>query len=475
MNPIRIREDIGPLSAVMVDKEGKLSGGTETVVLPTKAQELLALPGMAAIRIIKAGWSINKNYYDTNLLKEMVSLVEKQGPIQFANHLEEDDKTALNRGWEELVSYTKLTWYDEATQGVYAIVKFPKEKVDTGWIFSMIQEDPEMVGVSVSMAVYVTEDWEGDGGKGNKIDSIAWFDSADYVLWPSAGGVAVAASDLKERILKAKESKKVNLPLKKSTKEQIEAQKDKFELLMESVKSFTSGLKEQEAYAQIQAVVNSLGNYLSDCWWNVYYDAEEGITPEMRLAAIKEAFDKSLSVIQSLALWKDPTVKYEEPSTQTTQESQKMTLAELMAKDPQAYAELQKEAVALAQASVKESFDKQLTEAKEDTAKVVAEKAELAKKLDEYEVKEKVAKHKEEIETAIKESAIDAQYITPIFRTVLETEQDMVKVKEYLEDRKKLVAEAKPSTTVHTEQVEEGKKVDMDEILKKVAQQVKRK
>jgi len=152
-----------------------------------------------------------------------------------------------------------------------------------------------------------------------------------------------------------------------------------------------------------------------------------------------------------------------------------MTLAELMAKDPQAYAELHKEAVALAQASVKESFDKQLAEADEKLVKVTAEKVELAKKVDEYEVKEKVAKHKEEIEAAIKESAIEVQYITPIFRTVLETEQDMTKVKEYLEDRKKLVAEAKPSTTVHTEQVEEGKKVDMDAILKKVAQQVKRK
>jgi hypothetical protein len=470
----KIREDIGPLSNILVTKEGKMVNEDIDVQFPQKVQELLQNPNVAVIRIIKAGWSINKNYYSSELLKEMVKLVGAQGPIQFSNHLEEDDKTALNRPWNDLVSYSKYVWYDEATKGVYSAVKFPKEKKDTNWIFNVIQEDPEMIGVSISAAVRVTEEFEKDGITGNRIDDWVWFDSADYVLWPSAGGVAVTASELKEKIAKAKESNKLPLSIKTSVKEKAKAEYDKMEFVLEQVRTFSSYFKDNEAYYQVQAVISSLNSYLMDCWWFAYEDAESGVTPEQRLAGITEAFNSCLQKISALDFWKNPIAQFEVPqSTTTSQESKDMTLAELKEKDPAGYEAVMKEAKAATDAAM-EPLAKEVEEGKKKIATLDEANKQLAAKVDEYEVKEKAVAHRAHVMEMVKTAELDLKYVTPVFERQLLSETSDERLTEMIEDRKKLVSESSnPNTSVHKE-IFKSEEVDLKAFGSRIAEEVNR-
>jgi len=473
----RLFEEVGPLSGLSVDSEGKVVSKMESQIpsLPSKAMELLQDPQTALIKIIEAGWSKNHNYYDESALKELVELIVKQGPIQFSNHLEEGDK--LDRDWNEFVSYSKIVWYDESTKSVYSVVKFPKEKLDTNWILALIGDDPGMVGVSISAAVYVTEDFEKDGVTGDKIDGWAFFDSADYVIWPSAGGKGmIAGGEIKEKIVHAKESfKNKKLSLTVSKKAKVKEEIEKFEYLIEKIKSFNSHYKDLEAYHQIQAVTTALSNFLMGCWYNLAddeYDSAEAIKE------IKSAFDESLKTISGLEIWSNPDLLKTEESinkSQKTTERIKMTLAELKEKDPQAYAELQKEAVTLATESIKGGYEKELSVVKEELDVVKKHNDVLIKTVDDFEVKEKKEAHLKAVDEAIREAKLEEKFVTPRFRTLLESQETVDAVKELLEDRKKMLEEVTSTAAVHKESTNPpaNDSVDIDALTARVFEEIK--
>lgn len=483
-----LQENLGNLSDIVVTDRGELKRLVESsgIAYPAKVQSILEQANTAVLRIIKQGWSINGNYYTKESLQDLPAIIKKQGSIQFKNHLEEGTK--LDRSWEEIVSYTKYVWFDEATQAVYAAVKFPKEKKDTGWILNVIQEDPEMIGVSIAAAVYVTENFTKDGKTGDKVDGWAYFDSADYVIYASAGGQGIEASKVTEKINHAKESVKPKLELKPGLKENIE----KFELVKEGIQSFMAKYVDNQMYYEIQAVMNSLSSFLNDCWWYIYDDS---ITNDEKLAAIKIAFDQAKDIIINLELWKNAGKEYDlngniikESITKTTKENLKMTLEELKKQHPEAYASIMQEAQAIVSVTKESEASKEVQRLTKETetnkqaiSTLTTEKSELQKKLDEYQVKEAVAAKKQLVARLIEEAKKDekkpliSEAITPFFLTSLETMPDETTMKAAIEDRKLLAAKETEKPAEHKETPPGAvSAVDVTEMMKKVAQDIKK-
>jgi len=519
--PYILREELGSMSNLMVTQQGKIKEIDEKLlpIFPAKVLEMLSQPNVAVIKIIQQGWSHNKNYYDILQLKELVGIIEKQGSLQFKNHLEEGTK--IDRDPNELVSYAKEVWYDDKTKAVYAAVKFPKDKPDTGWIFSVIQEDPEIIGVSIAAAVYVTEDFTKDGIIGDKIDGWAYFDSADYVLFASAGGEGIIASDIKEKINRIKEAHNIpDIKLKKSTKEEIQAKIDKIEFLLESIKSFQSYYFDSKAYQEISTVTNALANYLYSCWYaltNPEYDVKQ----QMKL--IEDAFSKASDIITNLEVFKNPNLInqmdggiYKEakkpmmkggktvpamkdgkpmmddtdhpmimsmdgkpmknPKYSKTKEGVKiMKLSEFKTQDPEAYAELQKEAVLLAADEINVDIKKELDSIKPKVEELTIANKDLQKKIDTFEAEKTLQIHKVAVDEALIEAKLDAKAVTERFKRDLYTAKDMAEVKEMIEDRKKVVEGIMSGTTTHQEPpATPKKKEEVDKILEQIVEEVHR-
>jgi hypothetical protein len=478
---VLLQEDIGAVSDIIVSDKEKIKILLESagIKYPSKVQELINQPNIAVLRIIAEGWSINGNYYGSDVLKKLPQVIEQQGSIQFKNHLEEGTK--LDRGWDEIVSFTKVVWYDEATKSVYAAVKFPKEKKDTGWIFNMIQEDPEMVGVSISAAVYIQEDYKFEGKVGDKVEGWAYFDSADYVIFASAGGKGIEASKVKEAIKKAQESvnKTSGLTLKLN-KEDIKSNIDKVELVKEQIQSFLSKYYDNQAYYEITAVVNTLSSFLTDIWWNAY---NENYNSDQAIAAIKGALDQAKGILSELNFWKNPNAQYDEKGnlvqkteglnqesqSQSNKETSAMTLAEFKKQNPDAYELLIKEA----NDTVKQQMAPEMTKLSEQVATLSGDKKaleskiqEISIKLDEYQVKEALQQKQLQIANLIKESKIDEKLITPFFKKTLESLKDEKEIKEAIEDRKGLVING--AVQEHKENKSDEKNEDAKEIDEKM-------
>lgn len=458
-----LKEAVGAISELIILKESEIKELVERSQLqhPARVLEFLKQPNVALIRLIQAGWSINENYYDSKVLKELVSFVTEQGRIQFSNHVE---GTKLDRKWEEFVSYSKFVWFDDKTDAVYAAVKFPREKQDTGWILNLIQEDPEIVGVSIAAAVYITEDYKDGGKTGDKVDGWAYFDSADYVLWPSAGGQAIEASDVQEKIKEAKESmagnKKKYWKVGKESKE-IKEKIEQLERIVEQNNSFLSKFYSTEAYHIIQAVTDALYGFLIDTLYATY---DEDYSYEEKMGLVEKAMGQALEVISNLEFFKNPGAQYDENGNVIKKESEKplnnlklknkehvMKLAELKEKQPEVYAELMTEATASAKAELEQQYAPKL---QAESAKVIdlTGKLETANRdLDVFKTAEAIMAKKVKVSTLLTEEKLDDKHVTAQFRKTLESIEDEGEIRAEIKDRKQLVDSLSSTTVIKQE------------------------
>ena len=487
--PYELKENCGDMKSILVSEaEIKTLVEKSNLKYPNRVLELLKQPNSAIIKVIKAGWSINDNYYDSKSLKELVSIIDKQGSLQFANHLEEGSN--LDRKLQELVSYSKDVWYDTESDAIYAAVKFPKEKQDTQWIFNLIKEDPEVVGVSISACVYIQEDFEKDGKKGDKIEGWAIFESADYVLYPSAGGGGVEASKVIEKIKKAKESVTPKLKLKfKKSSEQIVTEEvlEKVEFISESMKSFMAQYKQNQAFGTISHVTSALSNFMWDCMY-AYHD--EKITTDDKMTAIETAFKQASDIIMSLDYLKNPEAEYDKDgkiilakketilnNKPNNKGTKTMKLSEFKTQNPEAYVELQQEMALQVKEQLEKDSKEKVTTLETDLASVKtkvttleSEKATLTTELDSYKVAEKAAAKRKSIEIQIEEAKIPKEFVSDVFANDLMATEDEAKVKEKIADRKSVIeGKATPKTGV---KVEEGRKttetLKSDDVMKQL-------
>jgi len=395
-----------------------LESTTNSVKLPPKIRENLQNDGVAVIQVIQAGWSHNRNYYSPKVLESLPAAMNSSR-IQFLNHSEKDK---FERDAKELASYSEYVWYDKTTESVYASVYFPLTKPDTAWLYEVAEKSAEVVGASISSYVEVNEDFTKDGITGNEI--IGWpdFQSFDYVLFPSAGGKAIATEKRTESI---KGYRKEYESSHKLTRERV---------LLDYVtlKKYTESVLGKEGAVQDYVDTNIHKSY----FWSVlgaienvfyeilYYDSNTTDSIETQL---KSAFDDAYKILASLPFVKNSKSK--------SKENTMITLEQIKKEAPELLKQIESDALAAAKtddlkASV-ESYKGEVTELsgklkalESDKETLSAENVKLKDANSEFEKQKAADAKKQFIENAIAESKLPEKAVTESFKQRLASYTD---------------------------------------------------
>jgi hypothetical protein len=148
-------------------------------------------PGRMLIRLIKAGWSLNGNYYPAEVLKRDGARAWPRGMQSFIDHATESEDYERPAGSVEKLAaiLTEDARWDEDTKSLVAWTRL-FEPWRTPLIEMAKAEAEEGVPViGTSIRAYVTaEHGEAEGRKGNVVNTIEQGRSVDFVTKPAAGG-----------------------------------------------------------------------------------------------------------------------------------------------------------------------------------------------------------------------------------------------------------------------------------------------
>lgn len=137
--------------------------------------------------LIEMGWSMNDHYYGREVLEQLESKVDGQ-PKMFLNHLPQGKKKHERdfRDWAGTIESHAF-----ADGRVSATVTVHDDD-----LYRRAKEAPSQVGASIDVFAKV-KDGEIDGRRGQIIEGIEEYVSTDFVLYPAAGGRVerVAASE----------------------------------------------------------------------------------------------------------------------------------------------------------------------------------------------------------------------------------------------------------------------------------------
>jgi hypothetical protein len=162
-------------------------------------------PGRMLIRLIKAGWSLNGNYYPAEVLKRDGARAWPKGMQAFIDHATEQEDYERPAGSVEKLAaiQTEDARWDEDTKSLVAWTRL-FEPWRTPLIEMAKAEAEEGIPViGMSIRAYVTADHgEAEGRKGNIVNTIEQGRSVDFVTKPAAGGALLD-------VLEAVQAKKV--------------------------------------------------------------------------------------------------------------------------------------------------------------------------------------------------------------------------------------------------------------------------
>lgn len=148
-------------------------------------------PGRMLIRLIKAGWSLNGNYYPAEVLKRDGARAWPKGMQSFIDHATETEDYERPAGSVEKLAaiLTEDARWDEDTKSLVAWTRL-FEPWRTPLIEMAKAEAEEGIPViGTSIRAYVTaEHGEAEGRKGNVVNTIEQGRSVDFVTKPAAGG-----------------------------------------------------------------------------------------------------------------------------------------------------------------------------------------------------------------------------------------------------------------------------------------------
>ncbi|MEU5157309.1 hypothetical protein [Glycomyces sp. NPDC021274] len=148
-------------------------------------------PGRMLVRLIKAGWSLNGNYYPAEVLKRDGAAAWPKGTQAFIDHATETEEYERPAGSVEKLAgiQTEDARWDEDTKSLVAWTRL-FEPWRTPLIEMAKAEAEEGIPViGMSIRAYVTaEHGERDGRKGNIVNTVEQGRSVDFVTKPAAGG-----------------------------------------------------------------------------------------------------------------------------------------------------------------------------------------------------------------------------------------------------------------------------------------------
>lgn len=148
-------------------------------------------PGRLLVRLIKAGWSLNGNYYPAEVLKRDGTKAWPKGTQSFIDHATETEDFERPAGSVAKLAaiQTEDARWDEDSKSLVAWTR-PLEPWKTPLMDMAKAEAEEGIPViGMSIRAYVTaEAGEREGRRGNIVNSIEQGRSVDFVTRPAAGG-----------------------------------------------------------------------------------------------------------------------------------------------------------------------------------------------------------------------------------------------------------------------------------------------
>lgn len=144
-------------------------------------------PGRMLIRLIKAGWSLNGNFYGAEVLKRDGAKAWPAGTQAFIDHATDDEDYERPAGSVKNLAavLTEDARWDAASESLVAEVR----------LFAPWREALTDMADTIGMSIraYVTaEHGEREGRTGNIVTSIEQGRSVDFVTKPAAGGAILA-------------------------------------------------------------------------------------------------------------------------------------------------------------------------------------------------------------------------------------------------------------------------------------------
>jgi hypothetical protein len=165
------------------------------VVEDAVAEAPKSKPGRLLVRLIKAGWSLNGNFYPAEVLKRDGATAWPRGTQAFIDHATADEDYERPAGSVEKLAgiQTEDARWDEASQSLVAEVRLiePWRTPITDMAQAEAEEGIPVIGMSIR-AYVLADQGEVDGRRGNIVSSIEQGRSVDFVTKPAAGGAILA-------------------------------------------------------------------------------------------------------------------------------------------------------------------------------------------------------------------------------------------------------------------------------------------
>lgn len=164
-------------------READLSGATVTT------------PGRLAIRLIRAGWSLNGNYYPAEVLRRDGPQAWPKGTRCYIDHATDEEDAARPSGSlrNSAAFLTSAARWDDTEQALMAEVRLLHPWRDTITDMARAQAEEGVEALGMSIRAWVTgEHGERDGRSGFIVQSIPEGRSVDFVTKPAAGGGIVS-------------------------------------------------------------------------------------------------------------------------------------------------------------------------------------------------------------------------------------------------------------------------------------------
>jgi hypothetical protein len=156
---------------------------------PTLIGEAAGRPGEVLVQLIKAGWSLNGNFYPASVLERDGPSAWASGTLNYVDHDTDTEEEARPAGsLQRLASYqTSDARWDEQRQALVATVRpfAPWREAVLDWARS------GAVGMSIRAWLY-GEEGEAEGQRGFIVSGIPQGRSCDYVTVPAAGGALLS-------------------------------------------------------------------------------------------------------------------------------------------------------------------------------------------------------------------------------------------------------------------------------------------
>lgn len=204
--PVRVTADMAGYSQAAFD--AALTGhrpvaesapaSTLERVAATEAPTILGArqsqPGHLPIRLIKAGWSLNGNFYAAEVLKRDGPTAWPKGSLCYIDHAtEEEDEQRPAGSIKNLAAVlTEDARWSDAENGLVAEVR----------LFSLwreaIEDMKDTIGMSIRAWVY-GEPGEAEGRQGFIVSGIPEGRSVDFVTTPAAGGAILSVLESVQR------------------------------------------------------------------------------------------------------------------------------------------------------------------------------------------------------------------------------------------------------------------------------------